>query len=318
MSPVPAAPAVPPAEARPELEPEPSSGSERALVLVFVVVPLLAVLAAVPLAWSAGWLHGSDVVIAALFYVISGLGVTVGFHRYFTHGSFKAVRPLRVALAVAGSLSLEMTVIDWVATHRRHHKYSDLEGDPHSPWRFGTGFKALVKGLFFAHMGWLFSTERTNRQRYAPDLMADRSVRWVHDQFAWLAMTSMTLPGLLGGLVSWSWFSALTGFFWGSLVRVSVLHHVTWAINSVCHVFGARHFRTRDRSRNVWWLAIPSFGESWHNLHHADPTCARHGVLRGQLDPSARVIRWFEQLGWASDVRWPTAERLAARRLPAG
>jgi len=312
-----AAPAVPTSPARPDIEPEPKSNVERVLLVVFVVVPFLAVLAAVPLAWGAGWLGWSDVAIFAVFYVVSGLGVTVGFHRYFTHGSFKANRGLRLALALSGSLSLEMGVIDWVATHRRHHKFSDAEGDPHSPWRFGNDWKALTKGLFFAHVGWLFSSERTNQQRYAPDLMADRDIRRVHDGFTWIVVASMLLPPLIGGLVTWSWMGALTAFFWGSLVRVAMLHHVTWSINSVCHVFGKEDFTTRDRSRNVWWLAIPSFGESWHNLHHADPTSARHGALRGQLDPSARVIRWFEQLGWATNVRWPNEERLAAKRVTA-
>jgi len=306
---------APPRTARAELEPQPKGGLERALVVVFVVVPFLAVLAAVPLAWAAGWLGWTDVALFAVLYVVTGLGITVGFHRHFTHGSFKARRPLRLALALAGSMALEMTIIDWVATHRRHHKYSDAEGDPHSPWRFGNDWKALTKGLLFAHIGWLFGEERTNRQRYAPDLMADKDIRRVHDAFGWLAAASMLVPPLVGGLVTWSWFGALTAFFWASLVRVSLLHHVTWSINSVCHVFGAEHFCVRDRSRNVWWLAIPSFGESWHNLHHCEPTCARHGALRGQLDPSARVIRWFEKLGWAYGVRWPNPERLAAKRL---
>jgi stearoyl-CoA desaturase (delta-9 desaturase) len=308
------APPTPASATRPELEPEPKSAVERVLLVVFVVVPFLAVLAAVPLAWTASWLGWSDVAIFAVMYVVSGLGVTVGFHRYFTHGSFKAKRPLRIALAVAGSLSLEMGVTDWVATHRRHHKYSDLEGDPHSPWRFGNDWKALTKGLFFAHVGWLFSDEQTSRKKYAPDLVADRDIERLNRNFPWLVTASMLVPPLVGGLVTWSWMGAVTAFFWGSLVRVSLLHHITWSINSVCHVFGNEDFTVRDRSRNVWWLAVPSFGESWHNLHHSDPTCARHGALRGQLDPSARVIRWFEQLGWAHSVRWPNPERLAARR----
>ncbi|WP_028934702.1 acyl-CoA desaturase [Pseudonocardia spinosispora] len=310
-----AGPDAPAKTARPELEPEPKSKVEQVLLPVFVVLPFLAVLAAVPLAWGAGWLGWSDVIIFTVFYLISGFGVTIGFHRYFTHGSFKAKRPLRIALALAGSISLEMSVTDWVATHRRHHKFSDLEGDPHSPWRYGTDWKALTKGLFFAHVGWLFTDERTNRAKYAPDLVADKDIERIHKFFPLLVAGSMIVPALLGGLFTLSWFGMLTGFFWGFLVRVSLLHHVTWSINSVCHVFGNEDFSTRDKSRNVWWLAIPSFGESWHNLHHADPTCARHGVLKGQLDSSARVIRWFEQLGWASNVRWPNEERLAAKRI---
>jgi stearoyl-CoA desaturase (delta-9 desaturase) len=316
MTAVPAS-ASPVRPVQPDFEPEPKSALERVLLVVFVVVPFLAVLAAVPLAWSAGWLGWSDAAIFAVFYVVTGLGVTVGFHRYFTHGSFKARRPLRIVLAVAGSLSLEMSVTDWVATHRRHHKHSDAEGDPHSPWRFGTDWKALTKGLFFAHVGWLFSSDRINRAKYAPDLVEDKAINALHRHFAWLVAVSLVAPAVLGGLITWSWWGALTAFFWASLVRISLLHHVTWSINSVCHVFGKTQFTTRDRSRNVWWLAIPSFGESWHNLHHADPTSARHGALRGQLDPSARVIRWFEQLGWAYDVRWPTPERLAAKRVSA-
>ena len=123
----------------------------------------------------------------------------------------------------------------------------------------------------------------------------------------------MIAPAIAGGLVTWSWQGAVTAFFWGSLVRVSLLHHVTWSINSICHTLGERPFVSRDKSANVWWLAVPSMGESWHNLHHADPTCARHGVLRGQVDTSARVIRWLEQAGWVSDVRWPVAERIESK-----
>ncbi|MFC4592376.1 acyl-CoA desaturase [Sphaerisporangium corydalis] len=299
---------------RPDLEPDPKSNFERVLLVIFVTLPFIALLAAIPMAWGhfLGW---SDVAISAVFYVFTGLGVTVGLHRYFTHGSFKANRPLKIVLAIAGSMSLEMGVIDWVATHRRHHKYSDKEGDPHSPWRFGNDWKALTKGLIFAHIGWMFSSERTNRERFAKDLMNDKDVYRIHLAFPWLVFASMALPPLIGGLVTWSFSGALTAFFWGSLVRVALLHHVTWSINSVCHVFGDETFEVRDKSRNVWWLAIPSFGESWHNLHHSDPTSARHGALKGQLDPSARVIRWFEQAGWATDVRWPNAERLAAKRL---
>jgi stearoyl-CoA desaturase (Delta-9 desaturase) len=208
-----------------------------------------------------------------------------------------------------------MSVIDWVATHRRHHKYSDKEGDPHSPWRFGGDWKALSKGLVWAHMGWLFDAGRTSPAKFCPDLVADKDIRRISKVFPGLVAVSMLVPALLGGLITMSWWGALTAFFWGSLVRVALLHHVTWSINSICHVMGDEAFDSRDKARNVWWLAIPSFGESWHNLHHADPTCARHGVLKGQVDISARTIWIFEKFGWASDVRWPNAERLAAKRI---
>jgi stearoyl-CoA desaturase (Delta-9 desaturase) len=288
--------------------------AEQIALYVFVVVPFLAVAAAVPVMWGWG-LGWHDVVIALAFYVIAGLGITVGFHRYFTHGGFKAKRPLRIAMAIAGSLAIEGPVIRWVADHRRHHAYSDREGDPHSPWRYGETIPALLKGLFYAHVGWLFDTERTNKDRFTPDLLADKDIHRMDRLFPlWLAV-SLVLPAAIGGLWSMSWGGALSAFFWGSLVRISVLHHVTWSINSICHTIGERPYASRDKSANFWPLAIVSFGESWHNSHHADPTCARHGVDRGQLDISARVIRWFEQAGWAYDVRWPKRERFEAKRV---
>ncbi|MBE3011623.1 acyl-CoA desaturase [Microbispora sp. NEAU-D428] len=299
---------------KPEFEPEGKSKADLVVFALVVGLPILAVIAAVPFAWGWG-LGWTDVAIAAVFYAVSGLGVTVGFHRYFTHGSFKANRPLKIALGIAGSLSLEMSVLDWVAAHRKHHKFSDKEGDPHSPWRFGPGFKSMCKGLLYAHVGWLFEVERVNRAKYAPDLLKDPDIMKLHRWFPTMAITSLLLPPVLGGLITWSWQGALTAFFWGTLMRIGLLHHVTWSINSICHVFGEEVFESRDKSRNVWWLAIPSFGESWHNLHHSDPTCARHGALKGQIDLSAGLIRWFEKAGWAYDVRWPTPERLAAKRL---
>jgi stearoyl-CoA desaturase (Delta-9 desaturase) len=286
---------------------------ERIALGVFVVVPFLAVLAAIPVAWGWG-LSWRDVLIAAVMYAITGHGITVGFHRYLTHGAFKAARPLRVGLALAGSMAIQGPVIRWVADHRKHHAFSDADGDPHSPWRYGESIGALTKGLGYAHIGWMFDVEQTDQQRYAPDLLADRDIARISRSFPWLVALSLALPAALGGLIGWSWWAAVTGFFWGALVRVALLHHVTWSINSICHAMGAKPFRTRDRSGNVWWLAALSMGESWHNLHHADPTLARHGVLRGQIDSSARVVQLFEALGWARDVRWPRKQRLQARR----
>ncbi|MEV7227843.1 acyl-CoA desaturase [Polymorphospora sp. NPDC051019] len=282
----------------------------------FVIIPFLALIAAVPVAWG-GWLSWTDVAIGLVWYLVAGLGITVGFHRYLTHGSFKAKRWLRITLAVAGSLAVEGNVTQWVADHRRHHAFSDVEGDPHSPWRFGTSVWGLTKGLFHAHVGWLFHRELSNRARFAPDLLADKDIRRVDRLFPVLVIISALAPALIGGLVTWSWQGALTAFFWAGLVRIALLHHVTWSINSVCHVYGERPFEVRqgDRASNFWPLAIVSFGESWHNLHHADPTSARHGVLRGQVDISARVIWLFEKLGAASDVRWPKQERIAAKLI---
>ncbi|MFZ0324055.1 MAG: fatty acid desaturase [Actinomycetes bacterium] len=280
---------------------------------VFIVVPFLALLVAIPAAWG-GFLGWTDLVLLVLTYTLTAIGITVGFHRHFTHGSFKARRPLRLTLAVLGSYAVEGPLDRWVADHRRHHAFSDKVGDPHSPWRFGERPRDVLRGLFYAHMGWLFDIEQSPRDKYVPDLLADPGLTRISRAFPALVAGSLLIPTVLGGLLTWSWWGALTAFFWAGLVRIALVHHVTWSINSVCHVMGNHPYRSRDRSGNVWWLAIPSLGESWHNLHHADPTCARHGVDKGQIDISARTIRWFEQLGWAYDVRWPKTDRLAARR----
>ncbi|OIV38867.1 acyl-CoA desaturase [Mangrovactinospora gilvigrisea] len=289
---------------------------QRVTLGAFIFTPFVALLAAIPIAWGWGlsWL---DLVLGIAFYFIGCHGITIGFHRHFTHGAFKAKRALRVAMAIAGSLALEGPVIRWVADHRKHHKFSDRDGDPHSPWRYGETLPALIKGLWWAHMGWMLDKERTDQRKYAPDLIKDKALRLVSRQFLLWVGVSLLLPPLIAGLVTWSWWGALSAFFWASLVRVSLLHHTTWAINSICHAVGRRPFKSRDRSGNVWWLAVLSCGESWHNLHHADPTCARHGVLKGQIDSSARVISWFERWGWVHDVRWPSAERIDAKRAVA-
>ena len=287
------------------------------ILWVFVAVPFVALIAAVPIAWGWG-LSALDAAMAVTGYLIAGFGVTVGFHRYFTHGSFKAGRRLRVAFAVAGSLAVEGSVIEWVADHRRHHAFTDREGDPHSPWRYGTGVVAVTKGLFYAHCGWFLNKETTNRARFAPDLLADPDIRAVDRLSGSLIAVSLLTPALIGGLATWSLAGALTGLFWGGVVRMALLHHVTWSVNSICHVVGARPFvsKDKDRAANFWPLAILSFGESWHNSHHADPTGARHGVLRGELDPAARLIWVLERFGWVWDVRWPDPARLAAKRVP--
>ena len=288
------------------------SRTEQIALGAFILVPFLAVVAAVPVAWG-GWLSWTDLLIMGAMYWITGHGITVGYHRLFTHKSFKPNRFVKNALAVMGSMAIQGPVVRWVADHRKHHKFSDRDGDPHSPWKYGTNLRALWKGFWHAHMMWLFDEEQTPQRKYAPDLMNDPDIVRISRGFFAFVFVSLALPPLLGGLITWSWHGAVTAFFWGSLVRVALLHHVTWSINSICHTIGERPFVSRDKSANVWWLAIPSMGESWHNLHHADPTCARHGVLRGQLDTSARVIWALEKVGWVHDVRWPVAERIQGK-----
>ena len=289
-----------------------NSAGMRITIGVFVVVPLLAVLMAIPVAWG-GWLSWVDVILAFTFYAITAIGITIGYHRYFTHGSFKAGRGVKIALGVMGSMALQGSVAQWVADHRKHHKFSDEVGDPHSPWRYGTSKRAVAKGLYYAHVGWLFDESQSPISKYAPDIANDKDLRAISRWFPAIVVGTLLLPALLGGLITWSWAGALTAFFWATLIRVALVHHVTWSVNSICHVFGTRPFESRDLSTNVWWLAIPALGENWHSLHHAEPTAARHGVLKGQLDISALLIRSLERMHLVRDVRWPKPERVVAK-----
>lgn len=286
----------------------------KVIIGLFVVGPTVLLLGIIPMVyWGlVSWL---DLGLFLAFWAITALGITVGYHRYFTHGSFKTNRAVKITLGIMGSMALQGSINQWVADHRKHHKFSDEVGDPHSPWRFGTSRRAVAKGLLFAHMGWLFSEEQATVDKYAPDIRDDVDIQRINSWFKPLVAVTIILPGVIGGLVTWSWIGFLTGMFWGGFVRIAFVHHVTWSINSICHVFGTRPFKSRDLSSNVAWLAIPSFGESWHNAHHVDPTCARHGILKGQIDPSAGLIRTLEKLNLAHDVRWPKPERLAKKLI---
>jgi stearoyl-CoA desaturase (Delta-9 desaturase) len=289
---------------------------------VLVVGPFVGLAFALWLLWGNG-VGLADVGLAVFFYLLTGFGVTVGFHRCLTHRSFTARPGLRVALAIAGSMSFQGDVIAWTATHRRHHAFTDRPGDPHSPYRYGTGPVGQLRGLVHAHVGWLFGGDpiSTSHRRYAPDLLADRSMRRVSSAFPALCVVSLALPCALGWALSGgSARAALLALLWAGLVRIFLLQHVTWSVNSLCHLFGNRPFTTRrhDRATNLWPLAVLSLGESWHNTHHSDPACARHGVDRGQVDLSAGLIRVFERAGWVSGVRWPSPDRLEQRRRRTG
>src|ERR671918_1619285 len=266
-------------------------------------VPMLALGVAAWRAWE-GLLRPGDVVVFAVLYVLTGLGVTVGFHRLFTHRSFKARPAVRAILAVLGSAAIEGPVISWVADHRKHHAFSDRPGDPHSPHvDHGVGWTGALRGLLHAHVGWLFRhDQRGARARYAPDLLADPIIRFVDRTFVVWAVAGFGLAFVLGVAIGGSVAAGLTALLWGGAVRLFVLHHLTYSINSICHVFGRRRFTTADESRNVFWLALPTFGESWHNNHHAFPTSAMHGMRGWELDPSALVIRGLERLGLVWDV----------------
>ncbi|MFC7714227.1 acyl-CoA desaturase [Nonomuraea recticatena] len=277
--------------------------------------PFLALAAGVWLAWGSG-ISLTDVVLFAVLYVVTGLGVTVGFHRLLTHRSFIARPWLRVTLAVAGSMGFQGNVVDWVAVHRRHHAFTDRPGDPHSPYRYGTHLRGQLRGLAHAHLGWMFSADPTPAERYAPDLLDDPAMVRVARAFPALCAISLALPFVAGWAISGTLYGGLTAFLWAGLVRVALLQHVTWSVNSLCHMIGDRPHATRrhDRSTNLWPLALLSFGESWHNGHHSQPSCARHGLGRNQIDPSAALIRLFERLRWAADVHWQRESRRGADR----
>lgn len=293
------------------LREEPRPGpTQRAITLLFVGFPLLALVVAISQLWGGG-VSGLDLAIAGVMYVLVALGITVGYHRMLTHHGFRPARPLKIALVVLGSLAYQGGPIGWVADHRRHHRFSDRPGDPHTPSsddRTRPGWR----GLAHAHVGWLFDHTLTPTERYAPDLLKDRDIVMIDRLFPLWCGVSLAIPFAAGYLLGGGLAAAATAMLWAGGVRILLLQHVTWSINSICHAFGSRPMRTRDDSGNVAWLAPLALGESWHNVHHAMPRSARHGVLPHQWDPSAQVIRTLERLGWATEVVWPTPKQIQA------
>jgi stearoyl-CoA desaturase (Delta-9 desaturase) len=292
-------------------------GVTKIAVVLFTVVPFLGVGVAAWQAWN-GVLSWIDLVAFAGLYVVTLVGVTVGFHRLFTHRSFRTSAPVRGAFAVMGSMAIEGSVIAWVSNHRKHHAFADREGDPHSPHvGHGGGVWGAVRGLVHAHFGWLVTYgQRAAPRRFARDLLADPLVRAIDRTFILWVAVSLAAPFAFGWVVGGTIDAALTALLWGGAVRIFVLHHMTYSINSLCHFFGRRPHATTDESRNLAWLAVPTFGESWHNNHHAYPRSAMHGHRLGQLDPGGVVIRGLERLGLAWDVVRPGEEN-AARRASA-
>jgi len=289
--------------------------------LVAVVLPFVVFLGAIVLLWNdaVGW---TELGIFAFMYAITGFGITIGYHRLFTHRAFETSSAMRTLLAICGSMAVEGSVITWVADHRKHHAFADEEGDPHSPHvDAGEGFLGAAKGLWHAHVGWMLGDNthgRASARRFAPDLIDDKPIRWVNRTFLLWVGVSLLVPFLLGFLLSgFSLVGGLLGLVWGGFVRIFLLHHMTWSINSVCHFFGRRRFDVEDESRNVFWLALPSLGEAWHHNHHAFPTSAFHGLrpLERLADPSGLVIALMEKLGLVRDVVRVSPEKQARKTL---
>jgi stearoyl-CoA desaturase (delta-9 desaturase) len=291
---------------------------ERRVNIAAVVVPFLAVAIAVPLLWG-DWVGPSDVVAFVVMYVLSGFGVTVGFHRMLTHRAFATHRATRYVFALLGSLSVQGPVMDWVADHRKHHAHADEEGDPHSPHvGHGAGVRGALRGLWHAHAGWLWRTHgQAPSSKYARELAEDPLMRLINRRFPLIVLVSLAIPALIGLALTGEWRGALTGLLWGGFARIFLQHHVTWSVNSICHFFGRRRFEVEDESTNVFWLALPSLGESWHHNHHAFPRSAAHGLRWWELDPSALVILLMRRLGLAWDVVLISPER-QTQKLAAG
>jgi stearoyl-CoA desaturase (delta-9 desaturase) len=304
----------PPPDGCPAVERAPSARGlllARTITLLLVAGPPIAFAVAAPLLWGR-LLNVLDLAMAVGLYLVTGFGVTVGYHRLFAHRSFRACRGLKLVLAAAGSMALEGSPISWVANHRRHHLFSDRPGDPHSPHLHGNEALGQLRGFVHAHVGWLLANDPTSARRYAPELLDDRDCRVISRMFPVFALFSLAVPFFIGWTFTGAIGGALTALLWAGIARMALLHHVTWSVNSVCHMFGTQPATQRDHSTNVGFLAVVSFGESWHNYHHAHPSSARHGALPQQLDPSAALIRWFERLRLARNVRWPTEAQVVA------
>lgn len=286
----------------------------RVVMLITILLPFVGLIAAMVLLWHVAF---SWVYLALLggMYVITAMGVTIGFHRLFTHRSFKSPKWIEFVLGVFGSMSVQGPVLVWTAVHRRHHHHSDQEGDPHSPHQHGETIFGMLRGFLHAHMSWMLTKHPADLDRYIPDLNSDKSLQIVNKLFTlWVAL-GLALPAALGGLLTGTWMGVLLGFIWGGLVRVFVGHHVTWSVNSVCHIWGTQSFRSNDESRNNAMIGILAFGEGWHNNHHAFPTSARHGLRWYEFDLSYAIIKAMSLVGLAREIRVPTSERMAAKAL---
>lgn len=291
------------------------STPEKVLNLLAVVLPFAATITAIVLLWNS-LVTPLDLVIMVVMYLLTAVGITVGYHRLLTHRSFNTLKPIEYMFAILGSMAVQGPPLAWVADHRKHHAHTDVEGDPHSPHvGHGEGLTSVFKGLWHAHTGWLFSEQgRADWKRYAPDLYEDKGMRIISRNFGWLVLASLAIPAAAGGLITGTWQGALTALLWGGFVRIFFVHHVTWSVNSICHFLGSRRFETDDYSTNVFWLAIPSLGESWHHNHHAFPRSAAHGLRRREIDPSALIIAAMEKVGLAHNVVRISPERQAEKQ----
>ncbi len=293
-----------------DIEPElgPLSLSRRWATFTLVVLPFIGLAAAIVMLWHSPF-HWVYLALLVGFYMASGLAVTIGYHRLFTHRAFKAGPRTTYAIGALASMAVQGPVIEWAAVHRRHHQHSDDDRDPHSPHLHGEGLMAVVLGFWHAHVGWLFKPHFDGLAKYVPDLLKDPVITRVNRHYPYWIVIGLVLPAIIGGVATTSWWGVLLGFVWGGLVRLAVVHHITWSVNSVCHIWGSRTYRSNDESRNNPIFGVLAFGEGWHNNHHAFPASARHGLAWWQFDLSYILIRAMQLVGLASDVKVPSRER---------
>ena len=295
----------------------PSSLSHKLVMATAIILPFLGCLVAIMVCWQFGFMGWTYLTLLIGGWLLSGLGITVGFHRLLTHRSFETYGWVRMFWMALGALSVEGSPLVWCAVHRRHHEHSDRPGDPHSPHLHSAGWWNSLRGLWYSHAGWLFTGYWSDPDlaRYVPDLLAEKPLGIVNRlYFVWVAV-SLAIPAAIGGLIAGTWQGATLGLLWGGLVRIFVTHHITWSINSVCHVFGRQDYQVEDHSRNNWLCGLLGLGEGWHNNHHAFPTSARHGLLWWQFDVSWLVIRAMQLVGLAWNVRTPSETAVTSKRL---
>lgn len=283
---------------------------ERWVTLFTVFAPLGAVVLAIVLCWRR-WVEPRDLAVCVAMYLVTVLGITMGFHRLFTHKSFKCGATLRAVLGVAGSMASQGPLFFWVACHRRHHQHSDEAGDPHSPHTHGEGARGVLLGWWHAHVGWMFAHKPENYFRLVNDLVRDPVVMTVHRFYFLWVMAGLVLPGVASAVIAGETAAFWPGLLWGGLVRLFLVHHVTWSVNSVCHLFGSAPYATEDESRNNALVAVLTLGEGWHNNHHAFPSSARHGLRWWQVDPTYMILRGLVATRLAWDVRTPSAQELS-------
>ena len=281
---------------------------QRRFALATVLIPFLGSVLAIGLLWLTG-IGAVEVALLLSMYALSIIGITVGFHRHFAHCAFRTNIAVRIILAILGSMAAQGPVIHWVSNHRRHHQYSDQSGDPHSPHLYEG-----IRGLWHGHIGWMLNSEVTNAAVFAKDLLRDSAIAKVNQLYLTWVILGLAIPGVLGGVVTGTWMGAWQGFLWGGLVRIFLAHHVTWSINSITHLYGSRPFDTSEQSTNNLWLAIPSFGEAWHNNHHAFPNSGKFGLQWWEIDLGYWIIRTLEFAGLVWEVKTPTVGMIEAKK----